>query len=68
VLAVNILKHSKKSFNCDDFKSHFELLQDVRCNDIQCVGISLKNTVIITIGTDSYNISDFKLHVVSYNI
>jgi hypothetical protein len=57
----------KNSFNCDDFKSHLELLQDARCNDIQCVGISLENTVITTIEIDRYNISYFELQAVSYN-
>jgi hypothetical protein len=44
-----------------------ELLQDARCNDIQCVGISMENTVITTIGIDRYNISNFELQAVSYN-
>jgi hypothetical protein len=46
-------------------------LQYVSCNDIQCVGITLKNIVIATIATNSYNILDFELQALqqySYNI
>jgi hypothetical protein len=40
-------------------------------NCIQCVGIAIENTVITTIATNSYNISDFELQALqqySYNI
>jgi hypothetical protein len=60
-LAINILKHSKNNSNCDDFKSHFEWLQHISCNGIQCVGVALENIVITPTATNSYNISDFKL-------
>jgi hypothetical protein len=57
--------------NCDDFKSHFELLEHISCSDIQCVGSTLETNVIIIIATNSYNISDFKLQALqqySYDI
>jgi hypothetical protein len=40
-------------------------------NCIQCVGIAIENTIITTIATNSYNISDFQLQALqqySYNI
>jgi hypothetical protein len=64
-------KHFESQYFNQGYIKHFEWLQHVSCDDIQCVGIALENTIVTTIGTNSYNISDFELQALqqySYNI
>jgi hypothetical protein len=61
VLAIDILKHSKNNHTCEVFKVILNDYNISVANGIQYVGIALKNTLITTIATNSYNLSDFEL-------